>query len=174
MPDNFSFIIPDVLAGSAEPGRYSDLRSDLSGLTRQGIGAVVSLTERGLDAGALRDFGFRYLHLPMVDFSPPTRGQVRDFVDFVEACRADGVAVVVHCGAGIGRTGTMLACYLVARGEPAAGAIAKVRMARPGSIETMEQERSVLDFQRTARKKSNGDNLNNKQGRAGTPSKKKG
>lgn len=154
MPDNFSFIIPDVLAGSAEPGRFSDLRSDLSGLTRSGIGAVVSLTERGLNTAALRDFGFRYLHLPMADFTPPTRSQIREFVEFIDACRADDIAVLVHCGAGMGRTGTMVACYLVWLGEPARDAIRRVRTLRPGSVETADQERSILDFQKNAQKKT--------------------
>lgn len=155
MPDNFSFVVPGVLAGSAEPGRCPDLRSDLSGLSRQGIGAIVSLTEEGLDAEALNDFGFRYLHLPIRDFTPPNRGQVRKFVDFVDVCREDGIAVVVHCGAGIGRTGTMLACYLVSQGEEARDAIDTVRSLRPGSIETGEQERCILDFEKTVRKKNN-------------------
>lgn len=153
MPGNFSYVIPGRLAGCAQPGRFSDLRSDLSGLARQGIGAIVSLTERPLDAAALRDFGFRVLHLPVPDFTPPSRIQIRDFIAFVDSCMVDGVAVVVHCGAGIGRTGTMLACYLVSRGQTAAEAIDMVRAARPGSIETEEQERSIMDYGRTVKVK---------------------
>lgn len=151
MPGNFSYVIPGRLAGCAEPGRFSDLRSDLSGLSRQGIGAVVSLTERALDAGALRDFGFRSLHLPVPDFTAPTRGQIDEFVAFVNYCQDDDIAVVVHCGAGMGRTGTMLACYLVSTGASAADAIRNVRSARPGSIETADQERCVADFQKSVK-----------------------
>ena len=151
MPGNFSYVIPGQLAGCAQPGRYSDLRSDLSGLGRQGIGAIVSLTERPLDAVAARDFGFRMLHLPVPDFTAPTRGQVDRFVAFVDGCLADGLAVVVHCGAGMGRTGTMLACYLVSRGELPADAIDTVRSRRPGSIETPEQERCIVDFHKNVK-----------------------
>ncbi len=149
MAGNFSYVIPGRLAGCAQPGRFSDLRSDLAGLSRMGIGAVVSLTEQPLDGAALSDFGFRALHLPVPDFTAPTRGQMREFVEFVDLCLGEGVAVVVHCGAGVGRTGTMLACYLVSRGESPAQAIGRVREARPGSIETPEQERSIAEYHKS-------------------------
>lgn len=60
-------------------------------------------------------------------------------------------AVAVHCALGFGRTGTMLACYLVKeRGLTAGDAIAEIRRLRPGSIETYEQEKAVFQFyQRT-------------------------
>lgn len=60
-------------------------------------------------------------------------------------------AVGVHCALGFGRTGTMLACYLVKERALAAGdAIAEIRRLRPGSIETYEQEKAVFQFyQRT-------------------------
>lgn len=60
-------------------------------------------------------------------------------------------AVGVHCALGFGRTGTMLACYLVKeRGLAAGDAIAEIRHLRPGSIETHEQEKAVFQFyQRT-------------------------
>lgn len=55
----------------------------------------------------------------------------------------------MHCKHGLGRTGTMLACYLVkTRAISGEEAIKTIRRLRPGSIETREQERAVLEFQR--------------------------
>lgn len=57
--------------------------------------------------------------------------------------------VAVHCRAGYGRTGTMLACYLVAvEGYSAVDAIAETRRRRSWSIETEQQEQAVFDFER--------------------------
>ncbi|MDR3077680.1 MAG: dual specificity protein phosphatase family protein [Planctomycetota bacterium] len=147
MPRNFSFIIPGKLAGCARPGEPDgNLLSDLSGLARLGVGALVTLTPEALDRGVLRDAGLEYLHLPIQDFEAPIPGQVREFVAFVEARTREGKAVAAHCGAGMGRTGTMLACYLVSQGAAPDAAIRKVRKERPGSVETPEQERSVREF----------------------------
>lgn len=148
MSGNFSFVIPGKLAGSSRPGRFGDPRADLSDLLAQGIGAVVSLTEEPLDPVALREAGLRSLHLPIQDFQPPKAGQIDAFVAFVDSCLKEGRAVVAHCAAGYGRTGTMLACYLVSQGMKPDTAIRKVRRERPGSIETAEQEESVRAFHR--------------------------
>ncbi len=146
MPGNLSFVIPGKLAGSARPGGYGDAGPDLAGLARSGVGALVSLTEEPLDARAVGELGFRYLHLPVMDFEAPTQEQIDRFVAFVDACLADGVAVLAHCGAGLGRTGTMLACYLVSRGMKPDTAIRKIRRERPGSIETPGQERCIGEY----------------------------
>ena len=59
-----------------------------------------------------------------------------------------GHGVLVHCFAGLGRTGTILACFLVAQGMDAAEAIAHVRTRRPGSVEVYSQEFLVYQYAR--------------------------
>ncbi|HYG74605.1 MAG TPA: dual specificity protein phosphatase family protein [Planctomycetota bacterium] len=146
MPNNFSFVIDGVLAGMERPGTFSKLRDDLEFLKLHKIHAIVSLTETPLERAFIDEFGFRYLHLPIADFTAPSIEQIEKFLTFQRKAEADTLATVVHCGAGLGRTGTMLACALVSRGLSAEAAIDHVRTQRPYSIETLEQEDAVRAY----------------------------
>jgi atypical dual specificity phosphatase len=130
----------------ALPGLTAPLAGDLAQLKRKKIAALVSLTEDPLDADAVRDTGMEYLHLPIRDFTPPTPEQIAQFVDFVNAQNAKKRAVAAHCAGGCGRTGAMLACYIVSLGETADQAINAIRAIRPGSIETAGQEQCIRDY----------------------------
>ncbi len=141
---NFSFVIPGKLAGLARPGSQATLESDLRELKAKNIGGLVSLTPTPPDIETICDKGIKHLHLPVMDFTPPTLQQIESFVRFAQEIIDSGHAVGVHCAAGYGRTGTMLACYLVAIGESADEAIESVRCIRPGSIETDEQEKCIM------------------------------
>ena len=126
---------------------YEKLRDDLAFLENKGISAVVSLTEEPLNPDTLRKLGMDYLQLAVSDMSAPTLEDVEKFVDFVEEKEKEGKAVAVHCIAGIGRTGTMLACYLVKKGKSSIQAIQEIRHKRPGSVETEAQEQLVINYQ---------------------------
>ena len=88
----------------------------------------------------------------MPDFTPPSPEQLECGVAAIEQAVASERKVAVHCGGGLGRTGTLLACYLVKGGLNPSEAIARVRAVRPGSVETPAQEAAVEDYsQRIAR-----------------------
>lgn len=144
------WVIPGVLAGMPMPyvhpsrrlnqgGGLTEFEDELPELYRAGIRGVVSLLNLPSDAAVWNSAGFSFLCLPVSDGKPPTAEQVIRFTEFVETCRRDGGAVVVHCEAGLGRTGAMLAAYLVAKGESAASAIQLVRAVEPSAIETGAQ-----------------------------------
>lgn len=151
MIPNFSWLLSGELAGSGQIGGWHTehqhvLVSDLWELKEIGIGSVVSLTELPLELSALSTVQMGYLHLPIPDMSPPALGDIEQFIAFSAASIDRGSPVLVHCGAGLGRTGTMLGCYLVEKGHDPAVAIHKVRAGRPGSIETPEQEMAIFQY----------------------------
>jgi atypical dual specificity phosphatase len=130
------------------------LRTDLEFLKDQGIGLVITLTTAPLTRCFIDEFGFEYRHIPIRDFAAPTQEQIDEFVTAVSEARERGTKVLVHCLAGVGRSGAMLSCYLVHGGKTAAEAIAEVRRLRPGSIETPGQEQAVYEYEKRIRKKT--------------------
>lgn len=151
---NFGYVIDNELAGLAHPDSFGDVSSALDELHGKGIGALVSLDEDGIEPSYADAAGMRYLHISIPDFQPPQATQADDFVNFVSSCKTDGVPVAVHCRGGYGRTGTLIACYLISQGIPAREAIDTVRRRRPGSIETAGQERFLQAYETRLRDRS--------------------
>lgn len=137
---NFSWIIDGVLAGMGAPGQGSALQEDARWLQAQNVGLLVSLSEAAPHADTLARFDIAPLHLPVRDFTAPSLHQIHRFIAETRMTIKEGKAVCVHCAAGRGRTGTMLAAWLIADGMGADAAIRRIRELRPGSIETPEQE----------------------------------
>ena len=134
-----------------------DLEADLTALRAWGADAVVCLVETHELAAmgvpgyfdALHRHGLSVLHLPIIDMSTPgpafqqasaqQRGELT-------ALLSHPSRVVVHCAAGLGRTGLFCASLLVQQGWPPQKAIAQVRAIRPGAIETAAQEDYIARF----------------------------
>ena len=122
--------------------RYPDDKA-LQALADAGVTLIVNLHERAHTRELLDRLGVREVHLPVRDFTAPTADQLESGVNAIVSALESGGRVAVHCGGGLGRTGTLVACYLVQKGVDPEAAIAQVRTARPGSIETSEQLASV-------------------------------
>jgi atypical dual specificity phosphatase len=109
----------------------------------------VSLTDDPPPRRWINEAGLFSIHVPVIDMTAPTVEQIEECLSAIQRAHEKNMGVGVHCGAGLGRTGTMLACYFVSKGMTAKNAIARVRRLRPGSIETEEQERAVEEFERS-------------------------
>ncbi len=149
---NFGYVIDNELAGLAHPDSFGDVMGALSELQQRGIGAVISLDEHGIQPSMAEEQGLIYLHIPVPDYHAPEPDQAKSFVEFVQKCRDEGLQIAAHCRGGYGRTGTLIACYLISTGMSAADAIDLVRRRRPGSIETAGQENFLARFEKDWRK----------------------
>lgn len=99
-----------------------------------------------MTAGALARHGLAELHLPVDDLSPPSPAQLADALDFIDRHTAWGRAVAVHCLMGQGRTGTVLAAWLIRSGQTCAEAITDLRAVCPGALSSPSQERALEVF----------------------------
>ena len=156
----FYWLVEGALAGCGRPGHVASRRgkaldhgeveealdADLAWLREQGIGAVLTMTETPLDAEALARHGLEALHLPVEDMTAPTPEQFERALRFIDHHRVRGTPVVVHCLVGQGRTGVVLAAYLVRLGATPAQALAEVRAVCPRAVENPEQERALAAF----------------------------
>lgn len=144
-PHTFDWIVPEQLGACVNPSVSESAAAEL--LSRR-INLLVNLHERPDPPDLLARLHARTLRLPVADSLPPTQAQLDRGVVAIGAGLRAGKRVAVHCAAGLGRSGTLIAAYLVSQGATPDDAIALVRTARTGSVETAEQEAAVHEFAR--------------------------
>ena len=141
-PDNFSWIIEKKLAGSAIPTS----KEEVDWLKEEGVKSIVTIREEPLDDDWIDDI--EYLHIHSNDMGVPVFDDFIFSVDFIHRRIEIKEPVMVHCLAGLGRTGTILACYLIKYEKMSADdAITKIRKERSGSIQSYSQEEIIFRFE---------------------------
>jgi protein-tyrosine phosphatase len=111
--ENLHSVDAKVWRGSApEREGYAELAS-------RGVTTIVDLRAEDLkvDKAYIESLGMELVRIPMRDGQAPSDDQVKAFLATVDS--AEGT-VYLHCGAGVGRTGTMAAAYLVNSGQASA------------------------------------------------------
>jgi protein-tyrosine phosphatase len=161
-----SYWVHEQLVAGPYPGRRSDrdLASQLRCLLQAGVSFWLDLTESGekdLESyeAVLRHEArsegrqVAYRRMPIHDFDIPAVTQMRQVLDVLDTAIAGGHIVYVHCYAGIGRTGTVVGCFLVRHGYSGRAALDRIMAlrrnvdpkAQPSPI-TAEQRGMVLNW----------------------------
>jgi len=147
-PTNFSWVIKDKLAGSGMPMTYSQF----AWVVTHGIKTIVTVREVALPSKwftAYSSDSVDYFHLRVEDYSAPSLEEIDNTVAFIQRQIAKEEPVMVHCAAGRGRTGTILAAYFLKEENLTADqAIAKIRRTRPGSIQSDRQEIAISMYEK--------------------------
>jgi hypothetical protein len=128
--ENCYWVVPGRLLAGEYPRNIDDESSQckLARLTRAGVSAFIDLTEEGelfpyaqwLAAGSHQRF-------PIVDGSVPDSAELTtSILDAIDGHMDRGWTVYVHCMGGVGRTGTIIGCWLARHGHPGSDALARL------------------------------------------------
>jgi Predicted protein-tyrosine phosphatase len=148
----FFWIIKDKLAGSSIIRNENEIKE----LKEKGITSIVCLVEeheltfKNIKEyeESLNKYGIELKHYPIKDFSAPTLEYLVKIIKYLKDKIKENKRVLVHCYGGLGRTGTILAAFLVYyKRIKAEEAISYVRKIRPGSIENYWQEEIIKRFE---------------------------
>lgn len=146
LPSHFRWVLPDSLAGMGRPGLIGDEDEDLFAIASAGITHLVSLTEEPVSPAKLRAFGLVGRSFPIPDMGIPPVATTARLCRDIERVLGDGGRVAVHCHAGLGRTGTILAATLVWLGRSPEAAIEEIRARVSRYIQTSVQLEFVHRF----------------------------
>lgn len=145
VPTGFVWVETGKLAASGYPAS----RGQLEWLIGRGITCVLTLTPEPLPQATVRGLPLKLEHLPMQDHQVPDAVTLAKGAELLRTCLGDGDVVLVHCLAGEGRTGCVLAAYLMRERKMTSGeALSALRKIKPLFVEP-GQERGLSEFEST-------------------------
>ncbi len=145
-PSGFYWLFPNRLAGMPRPGLLEVLDADLAAIRDLNVDLLITLEEEPTVASSdAARFDIEVVHFPIVDMEPPDLESGAALGRKIEAWLAEGRVIAVHCKAGMGRTGTVLAAQLVWRGDSPVQALERARMINPRWVQSESQLRYIRE-----------------------------
>lgn len=146
-PRQFRWLLPGRLGGCPRPGIVDAVEDDLAALRRVGVDLLVSLEETVTVSPSLcAQVGIESIHFPIIDMKAPPCASAAAFCAMLADRLARGARIAIHCRAGHGRTGTMLAALRIFHGLTAVEALDEVRGVNPKWVTSDEQVRFLDVF----------------------------
>lgn len=134
-------VLPNKLYGMSAPEE-----KDLENLTQAGIKSIVCLLEDNSNIKNYKTNGFESLWLPVADNEAPTFEQVEKLVKFIDEQNQKNNSVAIHCQGGRGRTGTLIASYLISKGATFEDAMNRIDEKQPSAIKKEFQINFLRDL----------------------------
>ncbi|MBI9044303.1 MAG: dual specificity protein phosphatase family protein [Anaerolineaceae bacterium] len=143
IPDSYWVLPGKFLAGQYPASRYfeEETRTKLGNLLQAGVNEFIDLTSPGelpsyqpdlVELSEWYDFKAGYQQVSISDFGIPSPGLMVNILDKLDHFISNGRIPYVHCWAGIGRTGIVVACYLIRHGKAADEALDYIAQQRKG------------------------------------------
>jgi atypical dual specificity phosphatase len=149
-PTNFSWVTEGKLAGSGLPVTQDEFKW----VVDKGIKSIVTVREVPLPSRWIDGTDIDYLHLMVEDYGVPNMEVLDEAVNYIDKKIQSGKPVLVHCAAGKGRTGALLAAYMIKKENlTAEQAIEQIRLMRPGSVQSVTQETALSMYEKYVRSK---------------------
>ncbi|XP_063687151.1 dual specificity protein phosphatase CDC14C-like isoform X2 [Bolinopsis microptera] len=138
---DFNWVVPNKFLAFSGPHNKSKIENGymlhapeayIPYFKEHNVTTVIRLNKRMYDAKRFTDAGIAHYDLFYVDGSTPTDAILRKFLTIAETTKG---AIAVHCKAGLGRTGTLIGCWMMKHYQfTAPETTAWLRIARPGSV----------------------------------------
>ena len=153
-PRGFRWVKRGALGGCPRPGIVDEVEHDIEALRSIGVTVLVTLETEHVHRDAVAAAGIQPLHFPIEDMRAPTVAAAIEHCREIEERMTAGDVVALHCRAGMGRTGTMVAAQLIHEGATAVDAIEQARRIESRWIESAEEVRFLELFAEALRAES--------------------